>query len=177
MIAVNVAQLLKAPVGTPRSFNFREIEPELSTELGIQGPLGGCVKLVRTSHGILVDCQYHVQIGQECGRCLGPTRCTLDARFSQEFLPTTNVFSGLPEQIVADPDEPRIDANHVLDLTDVIRQDIVVQQPLQPLCRPDCAGLCAICGQDLNETRCACEPAEASGGLSRLGELLKRELG
>ena len=176
MVAVHVAQFLKAPVGTTRSFEFSQVEPELAAELGLQGPIEGAVKLVRTSHGILAECRYRAEIDQECGRCLGLARSVLESELSQEFLPSTNIFTGLPEELVADPEEPRIGEDHILDLTEVIRQDILVKQPLQPLCRPDCAGLCPVCGQNLNEVRCDHEEHEESGQIGRLGELLKQKL-
>jgi uncharacterized protein len=180
MIAVHVAHLLKAPVGTSRSIEFDQIEPELTTEAGVRGPLVGTAKLVRTTHGILAHPSYRAEVATECSRCLGDAVTTVESSFSQEFLPSTNIQTGLPDETVSDPDEPRIGADHVLDLTDAIRQDILLQLPLQPRCSPDCAGLCSVCGQDQNEAACehgpgGSEPEEA-GAFGRLGELLKGQL-
>jgi uncharacterized protein len=179
MIAVHVAQLLKAPVGTQRSFEFSEPEPELAAELGLHGPIEGQGKLVRTTHGILAQVQYRAEIEQECGRCLGAARTRIESEVSDEFLPSTNIHTGQPETIVADVDEPRIREDHILDLTDLIRQDIVIEQPLRPLCRPECAGLCPQCGENLNDVQCTCADetsGDENGGLGRLGELLKQRL-
>lgn len=44
-----------------------------------------------------------------------------------------------------------------LDLTEVVRQHLVMALPIAPLCRPDCRGLCPNCGADRNEERCGCE--------------------
>ena len=177
MIGVHVAQLLKAPVGTTRTYEFSENEPELEAELGVVGLIEGQVKLTRTTHGVLVDCAYVARLSQECGRCLSPARTVVDNQFSQEFLPTVDIYTGLAEEMLTDPDEPRIGPNHILDLTEAIRQDIVLQLPLQPRCREDCAGLCPRCGENLNEVRCQHDGAEEVGSLGRLGELLQRELG
>lgn len=179
MIAMNVAQLLRAPVGTSRSFEFEDDASEFADELHLRGPVTGSVKLTRTSHGILAETHYTVDVEQECGRCLEPAVTTIESSVEQEFLPSTNILTGLPETIDADPDEPRVSPNHELDLTDTIRQDIVVQQPLQPLCRPDCPGLCPSCGRELQQGGCSCPPAEGgsdTGQLGRLGELLKVKL-
>jgi uncharacterized protein len=179
MIAVNVAQLLRAPVGTTRSYEIHDDRPEFAEELNLTGPVDGSMKLTRTSHGILADVDYTVTLEQECGRCLDPAQATIESQFSEEFLPTTNIATGLPETIDADPDEPRVTANHELDLTESIRQDIVVNTPLQPLCRPDCPGLCEVCGKELSNGACSCEPSDVPAGsnqLSRLGELLKAQL-
>lgn len=179
MIAVNVAQLLRSPVGTSRSFDLHDDIPELTAEVGVRGPITGDVKLTRTTHGILAEARYTVEINLECGRCLEPARTRIESTITEEFLPVTNIVTGLPETIDADPDEPRVNANHELDLTESIRQDIVVQQPLQPLCRPDCPGLCPDCGRDLNAGACDCRVREAEpvpSPLGRLGELLKAQL-
>ena len=182
MIGVNVAQLLHAPVGTTRSYRLDEHEPELAEELGLLGPIVGTLKLTRTNHGILAEAKYEVEIEQECGRCLDPARSTIESDVSEEFLPSVSITTGLPVDIDADPDEPRVNANHELDLTDIIRQDIVVQEPLQPLCRPDCPGLCADCGAELQAGACGCavelpeDVPAANNQLSRLGELLKAQL-
>ena len=46
-----------------------------------------------------------------------------------------------------------------VDLTENIREDIILELPQRALCRPDCRGLCVECGQDLNEKACRCKPA------------------
>ena len=43
--------------------------------------------------------------------------------------------------------------------------------PLQPLCRADCAGLCSICGQNLNLGACACAREESDARLVKLRDL------
>jgi uncharacterized protein len=181
MIGVNVAQLLHAPVGTTRSYPLDETEPELTRELNLLSPIVGTLKLTRTNYGILADVHYTVDVEQECGRCLDPARSTILSDLSEELLPSTNIVTGLPENLDADPDTPRINANHEVDLTDLIRQDIVVQQPLQPLCRPDCPGLCPECGLELQTGACNCSAQDddapaGEGQLGRLGELLKARL-
>jgi uncharacterized protein len=45
-----------------------------------------------------------------------------------------------------------------LDLTPMLREQIILAAPMQPLCKEDCAGLCPRCGQNLNDRRCTCEP-------------------
>lgn len=44
----------------------------------------------------------------------------------------------------------------VVDLTDNLREEIMLGYPLKPLCRPDCRGLCSSCGQNLNQGKCNC---------------------
>jgi len=179
MIGVNVAQLLHAPVGTSRSYPLDEHEPDLARELNLQSPILGTLKLTRTNYGLFAEAHYTVELEQECGRCLDPARSTITSDLNEEILPSYNIVTGMPENQDADPDVTRINANHEVDLTDLIRQDIVVQSPLQPLCRPDCPGLCQNCGLELQTGACGCASDNESsddGQVGRLGELLKARL-
>jgi uncharacterized protein len=44
-----------------------------------------------------------------------------------------------------------IDEHHELDLTPVFREEFALTEPMHPLCRPDCPGLCVVCGGRLEE--------------------------
>jgi uncharacterized protein len=48
----------------------------------------------------------------------------------------------------------------ILNITDDIRQEIILEYPLKPLCRQSCKGLCIRCGQNLNERECGCKRAK-----------------
>ncbi|OPZ31048.1 MAG: hypothetical protein BWZ02_00436 [Lentisphaerae bacterium ADurb.BinA184] len=60
-----------------------------------------------------------------------------------------------------------------IDLTADLREDMLLAFPQRQLCREDCRGLCARCGQNLNVRECGCEggdaAADAWGALDRLG--------
>lgn len=45
-----------------------------------------------------------------------------------------------------------------IDLTDNLREEVILDYPLKPLCRQDCLGLCPNCGQNLNQGKCKCKP-------------------
>jgi uncharacterized protein len=47
-----------------------------------------------------------------------------------------------------------IDANHMMDLTEPVRQALLVALPMKPLCREDCQGICPQCGANRNEVHC-----------------------
>ncbi len=50
-----------------------------------------------------------------------------------------------------------IENKSIVDLADRLREEIILGYPLKPLCRPDCRGLCGICGQNLNRGVCKCK--------------------
>jgi uncharacterized protein len=173
MIAVNVAQLLKLPVGTTRDFEFSEPPGELNEDVQLVAPIQGQARLMRTSRGILASARYQTAVQQECGRCLSPTVAEIEGTLEDEFTPRVDVLTGHPSAEPPESEELAIDEHHVLSLSEVIRQDILTRLPLQPLCEPDCPGLCPGCGRDLRSGRCECAlEAAASSPFADLAERL-----
>ena len=70
-----------------------------------------------------------------------------------------------------DPDAQLINENHLLDLTDAIRQGAQVQMHMSPLRRPECLGLCPTCGANLDLEQCGCQPPEAESPFAVLRQL------
>jgi uncharacterized protein len=171
MVAINVAQLLMAPQGTVRRYPFDEPLSGIDSS-GEPRQVRGEVSLLRTGHGILADVKFETSLPVECARCLEDTRVRLSGEFHEEFVPTVDVRTGAP--LPPDPDSEAfpIDANHILDLDEPLRQYILMNTPLQPLCREDCRGLCPECGQDLNAGTCACEPSLEGSPFAALKSLL-----
>jgi len=179
MVAVNVAQLLKAPTGETRAFEFEEPGEGLGPDLVLTAPVAGRVRLMRTARGILVTCEYHTRVQLDCARCLAPVDVPISSRIEEEALPSLNLRTG--EWITPLPEERdllRVDERNVLDLDDLIRQDLLVNLPLRPLCEPPCVGLCPRCGGDRSRGACVCpsEDVAPEEGLGSLGEALAREL-
>jgi uncharacterized protein len=83
-----------------------------------------------------------------CRRCAGDASGVLEARVAERFAPGAG-----PD----DDDAYPLD-DETVDLTALVRDAVVLELPLAPLCRDECAGLCATCGQDRNEATCTCQP-------------------
>lgn len=166
---INVSQQLKSPIGTARDYDIDSAIDILDT--GVSSPVKGKVKLTRTNRGILVQGTLDSSVPVECGRCLSRFDCPLNVNIEEEFFPSIDVNSGAPVEIPEDSSGFTIDEHHILDLREPIRQNALLAVPMKPLCREDCAGLCAQCGKDLNQGQCRCERTPADPRWSRLAEL------
>ncbi|CAN5692106.1 hypothetical protein BH24ACT2_BH24ACT2_09900 [soil metagenome] len=80
----------------------------------------------------------------ECRRCLRPLEATLRA-------PILEIFETDPTEGETQP----LQRDHI-DVEPVIREAVLLELPLAPLCGADCAGLCPQCGTDRNEAECGC---------------------
>jgi DUF177 domain-containing protein len=166
----NVAQLLKESVGATRRYEVSEPAEYPEEGWGEVMPRG-TVSLLRTPQGVLVQAQMEVSIPEECGRCLEPFSQQVVAEIEEVFQPITDVNTGAPLALPRDEDVFTIDERHMLDLTEALRQGILVALPIQPLCRPDCAGLCPNCGKNLNEGPCDCAQAPIDPRWAALEEI------
>ena len=154
MVSVNVSQLLLSAPGSVRDMAFDEPFPDPSGELNLRGRIRGRARLTRTSDGILAHAEYSVPVALECARCLDETANTISGVLDEEFFPTTDVRTGAPLQSprADDDDQLFIDDHHEIDLDEVLRQNILTNLPLRPLCSAQCPGLCATCGQRLDSS-------------------------
>ena len=142
----------------PLIFDIRELGRragsmmEVARSVPAPGQLGGGVAVVPVGsdlgldlrfeavvEGVLVSGTASVSVTGECARCL-------DTVEWDETVPVTELFlhePGSPEEEL-----PVVDGD-LLDLRQVLRDAVVLALPLAPLCRPDCPGLCVVCGARL----------------------------
>jgi uncharacterized protein len=151
---INVAQLLKEPIGSSRRYKVDETVD--IDENKRDRRIGGEISLLRTQRGVLARGAMHTELELTCSRCLSLFAHQLKISFEEEYLQTVDVNSGLPFQASGEPGAFTIDEHHVIDLSEAIRQYALLSIPMKPLCRGDCAGLCPECGHNLNQGPCDC---------------------
>ena len=81
----------------------------------------------------------------QCRRCLSDTSGV-----------SVSEIHELYQRTITDPDAFEI-VGEQIDLGPVAREAVLLDAPATPLCRPDCAGLCPVCGVNRNETACSCD--------------------
>ncbi len=170
----NVAQLMKSPVGTSLTADINEENVTLDEDLKVIGPIVGKVRMRRVNQGLLVDGAVDVPLELTCTRCLKQFAQTLHLPFEERFYPTIDIVTGMPLPPTEEEDVFPIDDHHLIDLTEAIRQSVLLDLPMVTLCREDCAGLCSQCGHDLNLGPCDCKP-EVDERFSVLNALLQKE--
>jgi uncharacterized protein len=150
----NVSGLVQEGIGATR---FYDVEGTVEVEKGVREQVAGTVEMLRTKVGVLVRAHLRLVEPEICSRCLNPVDEAIAIDFEEEFVATTDLRSSAQMDEEHDPDAFTIDERHMLDLTEAVRQYREVSLEMQPLCRPDCAGLCPRCGSDLNLGECQCD--------------------
>jgi uncharacterized protein len=156
-VRYNVSTLLREPIGSTREYEIDD-QVLVDEETPAHQHVTGKTRFLRTSDGLLVSTQVRGAQRDFCSRCLQPIDFPVEVAFEEQFYATVDPETGarLPEP--DDAEAFRISPQHTVDLEEAVRQSWTVALPMQPLCRPDCKGLCPRCGKDLNAGPCACAP-------------------
>jgi uncharacterized protein len=160
-LLINAAELLRRP-GSERRV---ELHTPVA-ELGIDDPrfdgdsmVDISLRLESLNDGIVVDGELRAPWSDSCRRCLAPAGGTVVADVHELY-----------QHTVTDPDAFEIVGDQV-DLTPMVRENLLLDTPLAPLCRADCAGLCPVCGTDLNSSSCDCTITDTDPRWDALGQL------
>lgn len=105
-------------------------------------------------HRISLRADVSATADSRCSRCLQPVqvpvKAQVDALYAKELDPE-------------DPDLYAFEGNS-LELTDAVKDALLLELPLQFFCRPDCKGLCPVCGINLNKGTCTCQEGNVVTG-------------
>lgn len=161
-LRLNVGFLLHQGVGTSRDFDFDHPYVRVSSDLEVTS-LRGRVRMSRTAQGLYAQGSLRAETRLECVRCLTEFDQSLEAVLGDLFI--------YPAWQASDP-LLSIPDTGILDLSPVLREYLLLDVPLQPVCKPDCKGLCPECGNNLNESECNHPTAGTDPRLSVLKSLL-----
>ena len=151
MLSFNVADLLRSAPGTSDRHVVAAATLTMAEGVELADPVKGEVRLTNTGHSILVQGSVQTALSEQCSRCLRGAKAVVRANFEEEALPSVDLDHGGPLADDEQPDALRLSDHHELDLEPVVRDAISLAEPIAPLCRPDCPGLCESCGVDLTE--------------------------
>jgi uncharacterized protein len=159
ILKIQVGFLLSEGAGQSRDFEFDVPTLKVADDLTLYY-LRGSLHLSRTSRGILVQGTLDASIDSQCGRCLDDAQVELQ-------VPVEELFVYPPEQ----GELWVVEESGILDLTPLLREEIILNTPIGTLCRPDCLGLCPHCGKNLNEGKCDCVDEEIDPRFAKLKSL------
>ena len=149
----NVSGILGEIAGAVRDYAVEGVRIDLGDELHLAAPIDGRVHLARTNRGLIVSADFSTSLAMECVRCLREIEVPIEIEIEEEALPTIDFHTGQPVNLREGDDEEmlRLTDHHELDLERAVREAILLAEPIAPLDREDCLGLCVVCGLPLDE--------------------------
>lgn len=110
---------------------------------------------------IRLEGKVTTELGLTCSRCLTSFNYNIDIQIHENF-------SNDPEN---KDDELIFIESDITDITEIIKNNIVLSLPIKKLCKDDCKGLCQVCGTNLNESSCNCSDDSVDPRLAKLKDL------
>lgn len=135
---------------------------QLGDDLAVAA-LEGAIRLTRTGEGLYLQGSLQALTTATCNRCLVEFEQPLAARLGDLLVYPPG---SQPDPLLSVPE------TGMLDLAPLLREYLLLDIPSQPLCRPDCKGLCAECGNNLNASSCEHPESEIDARLASLSSLL-----
>jgi uncharacterized protein len=143
-LRINIGFLINQPVGTYRDIHFDLESVAFSPEFETIHFLGA-VRVGRTKTGILTQAEFQAQVLMDCVRCLESYNQFLTTNFSELF--AFNKEDVTESGLILSEDG-------YIDLAPLAYEYLLLEIPIQPVCSPDCRGLCMVCGVNFNEGAC-----------------------
>lgn len=147
-LVIKVSSLLLEDFGSMRTVRVELASFQLD-EQTIARNVTADIRLTRLNSGVLAQGTARGAVEMECVRCLNLFEQPFEVRFTEQFRQTVGILDGrgaAPQRDEDDLDESDIELAfeindaHELDLTELLRQWIVLALPMTPVCGPDCPG-------------------------------------
>jgi uncharacterized protein len=107
-----------------------------------------------------------------CSRCAEAFPGRADVDIDVRLVPRPRAADSV--ELGADDLDVDFYDNDELDLARVVENETTLALPMKPLCRPDCRGLCAVCGANRNVVACTCASRPPDPRLAALRDLAAR---
>lgn len=152
-------------------------EPGMPKEEGAEsaGHIKGRINVSNTGSLLVITGKVSAGLNFECSRCLAPFTMPVEAEIEEDLKleKVGDTIQALP----LDEDESDIEIikNNILDVHELVRQNLVLELPIRPICSEDCKGLCPTCGTNLNVRKCKCIPSETQSPFAALADLIKKD--
>ena len=151
-LRLNIGFLINSSIGTTRDFNFDYATMRLGEDF-IVNDFSGVSRFDRTPQGLLLQGKFEAKTELECVRCLDTFPQVLNWSFTDLYAFDKRSIS---ESNLLVPEDGQI------DLEPLLREYGLLEIPISPVCKPDCKGLCPVCGENLNTTDCRHHPNSSS---------------
>ncbi len=177
MLRVDLAELLRQ-TGKSIVVNIDD-KPRPDEDVTYLAPAVGRVTITNAGALVIVRGRFSTIVQMECGRCLGEVREPISAEIEEQYS-LTDVENPMyrDAHIAIVPDEENevplgLMDGTVMDLNVLLRQAVILNAPLSPVCKEDCRGLCPVCGKNLNDASdgCRCGQTARNTPLSALKQM------
>ncbi len=126
-------------------------------EVGFCSPLSGRISIFKSGRKVFVSGEISIDLQIDCSRCLERFSYPLNSDFSLTLLPPMRRDVSSEIELKKEDLELNFYEGEEISISQIIREQIILSLPLNPICKASCQGLCPQCGSNLNLERCSCK--------------------
>ncbi len=150
----------------PEEIDLEEEEARLKAPAHVTG------RIVKHIAHTQVKGRIEADLEIECTRCLQKIDKKFDIPFEAAFVAPENYTQAKEAELQAEDLDVSVLEGNEIDLTELVREQILLNLPEQIFCREDCKGLCEKCGANRNLINCKCEETEIDPRWQGLKDLI-----
>jgi uncharacterized protein len=146
-----------------------------SDAVKIVSPIKAVLRLDKVLPEVIAKGVLNGDVELQCSRCLKNFTDRIASQFNVVYRPTTEIVRGEQHQLKSDELDTVFYTGDTLEMDDLLREQLILNLPMKPLCSPDCRGFCPQCGTDLNLSGCGCKTKEIDSRFEVLKKLKKEK--
>ncbi|NWF51664.1 MAG: DUF177 domain-containing protein [Nitrospirae bacterium] len=137
-------------------------------------PTQAQMRINRTDKEVLISGKIDANVELRCSRCLKDFRLMLNIAVDVVYNPVEDLKGEEKHELKHDELDMGFYSGDELDLSELVKEQIILNIPMKPLCNELCRGICLKCGADLNEGNCGCSEKGTDSRLEILKKLLNK---
>lgn len=134
------------------------------------------LNILKTCNNVSLVGDATIGLKPTCDRCLEPFEKKMHVPLQMNLVPYKGMnFENSQDKTTVDEDENfSFYKGEEVNLSEIIREMLLLEIPIRTLCKENCKGLCPQCGQNLNLKKCSCNPQQSPSQFEVLKKLVKK---
>ena len=146
-----------------------------SDTVKILSPVTAVLRLDKVGSNVLAKGALSGDTELQCARCLKHFTTRISSQVNVVYHPANDIAKSEQHQLKADELDTVFYSNDLIETDDLLREQLILNLPMKPLCSQDCKGFCPSCGSDLNVSGCNCVTKEIDSRFEVLKKLKKEK--
>ncbi len=150
-----------------------EFNETLETDvIRMLSPLKAKLRIDKVSSEILVNGNLSALVEMQCSRCLNNFSNKTDININVVYHPVEELKGEDRHEIKDEELDTGFYRDEQFDISELLKEQLILSLPMKPLCSESCKGICFRCGKNLNIDSCECRQEEPDPRLAKLKKLL-----
>ena len=141
----------------------------------IISPIKARLKIMKIGSEIIVKGEVAADIKLQCSRCVSDFNSVFSVPVDVVYHPLDELKGEERHEIPSGELNMDFYSGDEMDITTLMKEQILLNIPMKPLCKDSCRGICRTCGKNLNEGDCSCPPTETDSRFDILKKILDRD--